>query len=341
VVMDNDSLVSRTIMVVHAGSGPVNEPPNADFVYSITPLENDTFQVQFNSTSTDSDGDVIGWLWEFGDGTLSLLENVTHNYTSAGTYTVNLTITDDDGATDSASQSITVGTPVRIRITHHYGNTSAYNGVPMFDIETQVPEGSTPLDVLQSVADVTMYEGRVYSINGITESPPYYWYLWINGIPAPEEDIDSYQLRDGEIIHWDYTRMINAGNETTQFRPRMIMDFPEPFLHGYGGGGGGSGGVSATASQSTVAQPTVSQSTDWEILQIKVVNNGTGDANNFEVEVLLDGVSYATTTVSVCAKAYRLLYLSVPKGCNVSVRLDTKNVVAETNEANNEATKSS
>lgn len=85
----------------------------------------------------------------------------------------------------------------------------------------------------------------------------------------------------------------------------------------------------------------MSQSTDWEILQIKVVNNGTGDANNFEVEVLLDGVSYATTTVSVCAKAYRLLYLPVPKGCNVSVRLDTKNVVAETNEANNEATKSS
>lgn len=232
------------------------------------------------------------------------------------------------------------GVSVRIRITHHYGNTSTYNGVPMFDIETQVPEGSTPLDVLQSVADVTMYEGRVYSINGITESPPYYWYLWINGIPAPEEDIDSYQLRDGEIIHWDYSSMINAGNETTQFRPRMIMDFPEPFLHGYGGGGSG-GGVSATASQSTVAQPTVSQSTDWEILQIKVVNNGTGDANNFEVEVLLDGVPYASTTVSVCAKAYRFLYLPVPKGRNVTVRRDAKNVVAETNEANNEAPKSS
>ena len=76
-------------------------------------------------------------------------------------------------------------------------------------------------------------------------------------------------------------------------------------------------------------------------MRIRVSNNGTGDANNFEVEVLLDGVSYATTTVSVCAKAARFVYLPVPKGCNVTVRLDAKNVIDEANEANNEATKSS
>ena len=223
------------------------------------------------------------------------------------------------------------GVSVRIRITHLYGNTSAYNGIPMSDIVKRVPEGSTPLDVLQSVANVTMHEGRVYSINGITESPPVYWYLWINGIPAPNEDIDSYQLRDGEVIHWDYSSMINAGNETTQFRPYSIMDYPEPFLHGYDGGG----------TKTTTSQPSVPQSTDWEILQIKVVNNGTGDANNFDVEVLLDGVPYATTTVSVQAKAYRFLYLPVPKGYNVTVRLDAKNVINESKEANNEITKSS
>ncbi|HJH25864.1 MAG TPA: hypothetical protein C5S37_03615, partial [Methanophagales archaeon] len=252
---------------------------------------------------------------------------------------------DDDGIGDTllpynSSGNITnggdwlplVGISVRIRITHHYGNLSDYNGVPMFNIVKSVPDCSTPLDVLQSVADVTMHEGRVYCINGITELPPVYWYLWINGIPAPEEDIDSYQLRDGEVIHWDYSSMINAGNETTQFRPYSIMDYPEPFLHGYGGGG---------TRTTTASQSSVPQSTDWEIARVKVVNNGTGDANNFEVEVLLDGVPYATTTVSVCAKAYRFLYLPVPKGYNVAVRLDAKNVVNEPNEANNEATKSS
>ena len=103
-------------------------------------------------------------------------------------------------------------------------------------------------------------------------------------------------------------------------------------MHGYGGGGT----KTTTTSQSSVPQPT-----DWEIVQIKVVNNGTGDANNFEVEVLLDGVPYATTTVSVCANAYRFLYFPVPKGCNVTVRLDAKSVINESNEANNEVTRSS
>jgi hypothetical protein len=124
--------------------------------------------------------------------------------------------------------------PVQIRITHHYGNTSAYNNVHMFDIVTSVGEGSTPLGALNSIADVTMQEGRVYSINGLTENPPDYWYLYINGIPAPNEDIDSYQLRDGEVTYWDYTSMINAGEESA-FRPRPATDYPEPFLHGYNG----------------------------------------------------------------------------------------------------------
>jgi len=99
----------------------------------------------------------------------------------------------------------------RIRITHHYGDTSDYNGTPMFNLMKVISENSTPLDLLQSVANVTMHEGRVYSINGINESPPYYWYLYINGIPAPDEKIDTYQLRDGEVVHWDYSSMINAG----------------------------------------------------------------------------------------------------------------------------------
>ncbi|MEA1944883.1 MAG: NosD domain-containing protein [Euryarchaeota archaeon] len=129
-----------------------------------------------------------------------------------------------------------VDASVRVRITHHYGNLSAYNGVPMFNFMKVISEGTSPLDILNSTADVSIQEGRVYSINGIAESPPYYWYLYINGIPAPDEDIDCYQLRDGEIIHWDYSSMINAGSENA-FRPYSVMDYPAMFVHGYGGCG--------------------------------------------------------------------------------------------------------
>ena len=158
VVMDNDSLVSRTIMAVHAGSGPVNEPPDADFTYSIIPLENDTFQVQFNSTSTDTDGSVTGWLWEFGDGTLSLLENVTHNYTSAGTYTVNLTVTDDDGATDSMSKVTNVSASVI------YVNTSGwwYEGEPFNPSSTPIQDAVN--NASAGCCNITVKDG-IYSEN--------------------------------------------------------------------------------------------------------------------------------------------------------------------------------
>jgi|GEM_PF-3593118 len=223
---------------------------------------------------------------------------------------------------------------VRIRITHHYGDTSDYNGVPMFNLMKVISEGATPLDLLNSTADVTMHEGRVYSINGINESPPYYWYLYINGIPAPDEDIGCYQLRDGEIVHWDYSSMINTGGENA-FRPYSVMDYPAMFVHGYGGCG-----ENITASQSA-GNPPESSSTDLVIAKIRVRNNGTGDADNFDVTVLLDGEPYATTTVSVAAKAERFVYLPVPKDCNVTVRLDSKNVINESDETNNEVAKQS
>ncbi len=217
---------------------------------------------------------------------------------------------------------------VRIRTTHHYGDASPYNGTSMFNILESVHNESTPLQVLKSVADVTMNGGSVYGINGINESPPYYWYLYINGIPAPNEDIDCYKLRDGEVVHWDYSSMIipESGNA---FRPYSVMDYPATFVHGYGGCG-----EAVAASQSTI-NPIESSSTDLVIVKIRVRNNGTGDADNFDVTVLIDGEPYATTTVSVAAKAAKFVYLPVPRGYAVTVRLDSKNVINELDETNN------
>jgi len=85
---------------------PPNAPPTADFTFSTTDLTAD-----FTDTSTDGDGTVTGWSWAFGDGNTSTAQSPDHAYASAGTYDVSLTITDDDGATDSASQSVTVTPP--------------------------------------------------------------------------------------------------------------------------------------------------------------------------------------------------------------------------------------
>ncbi|HUP19042.1 MAG TPA: PKD domain-containing protein, partial [Gemmatimonadota bacterium] len=58
--------------------------------------------------SSDSDGTVVSWAWNFGDSNTASGSTVSHTYAASGTYTVTLTVTDDDGATDSDSQSVSV-----------------------------------------------------------------------------------------------------------------------------------------------------------------------------------------------------------------------------------------
>jgi PKD repeat protein len=83
-----------------------NLPPTADFTFTTNDLT-----ANFTDTSTDPDGTIASWLWDFGDGNTSTEQNPSHAYAAAGTYTVTLTVTDNDAASDSVSKSVTVTEP--------------------------------------------------------------------------------------------------------------------------------------------------------------------------------------------------------------------------------------
>ncbi|RME28685.1 MAG: PKD domain-containing protein, partial [Candidatus Zixiibacteriota bacterium] len=79
-----------------AGAPPANQPPvaNANGPYSGT-VGN---PVSFSSAgSNDPDGSITAYSWDFGDGATSTAANPTHTYSAAGTYTVTLTVTDNQG----------------------------------------------------------------------------------------------------------------------------------------------------------------------------------------------------------------------------------------------------
>jgi hypothetical protein len=89
-----------------------NTPPVAEFSYSPTdPVSNET--IHFNASgSYDEDGDVVFYQWDFGDGSRQNGKIRTHAYDVSEfvskTFTVTLTVTDDDGDHSTVSIAITV-----------------------------------------------------------------------------------------------------------------------------------------------------------------------------------------------------------------------------------------
>lgn len=65
----------------------------------------------FTATASDPDGTVATYAWDFGDGTTGTGKTATHSYAAAGTYTVTLTVTDDQGATGSTTAQVTSAEP--------------------------------------------------------------------------------------------------------------------------------------------------------------------------------------------------------------------------------------
>ena len=102
-VTDNDGASDTSTSSVTVTAPPVNVAPNASFTSNCTDLS-----CSFNASgSSDSDGSVSNYSWSFGGSGIT----ATNNYASAGTYSVTLTVTDNDGATDTATNSVTVNDP--------------------------------------------------------------------------------------------------------------------------------------------------------------------------------------------------------------------------------------
>ena len=102
----NDSQLSASDNVLVNVTSTNNTPPVANFSSNTNYLS-----VTFTNSSTDSDGSIASSAWEFGDGASSSASNPTHQYAAAGTYPVKLTVTDNGGATNAITQSITVSAP--------------------------------------------------------------------------------------------------------------------------------------------------------------------------------------------------------------------------------------
>ena len=109
-------------------TGTITEPPGNTSVMQGT-------AVNFQGTGSDPKGEALSVHWDFGDGTSGTGYTASHSYGSTGTFTVTMSVTNTDGASDPnpPTRTITVTTaqqsgPPTGTITQPGGNTSAYTG---------------------------------------------------------------------------------------------------------------------------------------------------------------------------------------------------------------------
>lgn len=93
----NTDYVSDSIQVV--------DFPLAGFTFTSACINQ---PASFTDTSSAFPGTIISWIWDFGDGDSSLLQNPSHTYTNDSTYYVTLTVTSDAGCTATTGDSITI-----------------------------------------------------------------------------------------------------------------------------------------------------------------------------------------------------------------------------------------
>ena len=88
--------------------------------------------ITFNGAlSSDPEGTIVGYYWSFGDSTTGNGMTTTHSYSSPGTYTVSLTVTDGEGMSGTSSTSVI--------ITHSGSEGNAFEGFSILNYEIPFP----------------------------------------------------------------------------------------------------------------------------------------------------------------------------------------------------------
>lgn len=128
---------------------PANQLPVAQVTASpsggTVPLD-----VAFSSAgSVDPDGTIVSYAWTFGDGATSADPDPMHTYTTGGNYLATLTVTDNVGATASATVPIAATVPG--------------NAAPTAVAAATPASGTTPLEVVFSSAGSTDVDGTIVS----------------------------------------------------------------------------------------------------------------------------------------------------------------------------------
>ena len=198
------------------GAMGLNSVPFAGFTYV-----EDGLELTFADTSTDADGSIASWAWDFGDGNVSTSQNPVHTYATDGTYTVSLTVTDNTGAVDTYEEEIGVD---GIAWTIDGGI-----GIPANNTEFQAVIDSAGVDATADVpTSIYLHQDTaapLADVNGVVtlgaSGTGHNYQVAFTGHTGK-----SVQLTDGTSASWQSTAAAIPDISTTSCTMLCILEFP-------------------------------------------------------------------------------------------------------------------
>jgi thermitase len=102
-----------TLQTLGVGDPASSEPPRPDAAGPVADFSVDCVDLEcdFIDSSTAGDAEVVSYSWAFGDGGTATGASASHVYTSDGTYTASLTVTDANGLADTVARDVLVSAP--------------------------------------------------------------------------------------------------------------------------------------------------------------------------------------------------------------------------------------
>jgi chitinase len=182
-----------------------DRPPAAEIDHGPLAPETDETVVFDGIDSSDTDGTVDSYQWEFGDGTTETGAMPSHSYGENGTYTVNLTVTDDDGATRTTSRDVAVrNRPPTADFDFSPANPQSGDAIT-FDASGSSDSDGTIDSYRWNLTDDT---GRSFTTTGETVTATSLSAgSYVMALTVTDDDRDTDEMRETIVIESD-----NSGN---------------------------------------------------------------------------------------------------------------------------------
>jgi gliding motility-associated-like protein len=189
-------------------------------------------QLPTNSTNligsgTDDDGSIVSYLWEKRSGPSVTLTNAANSTATAnnllsGVYTFRLTVTDDDGATDSDLKNVTVQEVNQVP-TVSVDQTEQSITLPTNTVNIQAIASDSDGSIASYVWEIVSEDGSSTLSNSNTAA------LTVNDLDVPGQYIYSITVTDNEGASNSAEAVVNVNEEVVNQLPNVNAG-PDKFI---------------------------------------------------------------------------------------------------------------